>query len=243
MALQDAPTRAADQPPGVRRRLPKPTLSQTWAVLAMALPSIVLLGLSLNAVDLAYHIRAGNIMLDTHHVIRTDTFSFTAFGKPWVDQQWGAQILLTLLYRLGGWSVLVFVRAVSGAVVLLLVFLACRTRGATMKQASGLTLGAGALALAGLMPRPQMFGIVLFALTVWVLSQRDRRPRLLYLLPALVAVCANLHGSFFLGAVLAGLAFLEDLRRRSPVAGRTLLVTVLSVVAPVLNPFGLRVWS
>ena len=75
--------------------------------------------------DLAYQLRAGNLMLATHHFIRTDTFSFTAFGRPWVDQQWGAQILLTLLYRLGGWSFLVFVRAVSGAVVLLLVFLAC----------------------------------------------------------------------------------------------------------------------
>src|SRR5919204_4676434 len=127
--------------PDTRRRLPRVTLSHTWVVLAVGLPAIILLGLSLSAVDLAYHIRAGDIMLRTHHVIRTDTFSFTAFGRPWLDQQWGAQILLTLLYRLGGWPFLIFVRAVSGALVLTLVLLACRARGASRKQAAWLTLG------------------------------------------------------------------------------------------------------
>jgi hypothetical protein len=219
------------------------TLSQTWAVLAVALPAIVLLALNLSAVDLAYHIRAGTIMLNTHHIIRTDSFSFTALGRPWLDQQWGAQIVLALLYRLGGWSFLVFVRAVAGALVMLLVFLSCRARGATLKQAAALTLGSGAVALAGLMPRPQVFGLILFALTVWILAGRDRRPRLVYLIPAIVALWANLHGSFFLGAVLVGLAFLDDRRRRSQGARRTLLVAGLSLVAPALNPFSLHVWS
>src|ERR671930_2130958 len=127
MSLQDARRRAPEEPPRpLRRRLPRLTLSHTWVVLALVLPAIVLLGLSLSAVDLAYHIRAGNIMLRTHHVIRTDSFSFTAFGRPWLDQQWGAQILLTLLYRIGGWSFLVFVRAVAGAITLSLVYLATR---------------------------------------------------------------------------------------------------------------------
>src|SRR5919197_3038369 len=160
MSLQDARRRAPEEPPRpLRRRLPRLTLSHTWVVLALVLPAIVLLGLNISAVDLAYHIRAGDIMLRTHHVIRTDSFSFTAFGRPWLDQQWGAQILLTLLYRIGGWSFLVFVRALFGSVVMLFVFLACRARGAPMKQAAWLTLGSGAIALAGLMPRPQLFGI------------------------------------------------------------------------------------
>src|SRR5919197_2744945 len=203
MTLQRARHGASEvSRPASRRRMPRLTLSHTWVVLALVLPAIVLLGLSLSAVDLAYHIRAGNIMLRTHHVIRTDTFSFTAFGRPWLDQQWGAQILLALLYRLGGWSLLVFVRSLCGAVVVVLVFLTCRARGATMKQGAWLALASGAVVVGGLMPRPQLFGLLLFALTVWILSWRVRRPRLVFMIPAIVAVWANLHGSFFLGPLL-----------------------------------------
>src|SRR5919201_5970350 len=174
--LDSRPHTAEYDPPAPRHRPLGVTLSQPWAVLAVALPAIVLLGLNLSAFDLAYHVRAGNIMLNTHHVIRTDTCSFTAFGRPWLDQQWGAQIVLAFLYRLGGWPFLVFVRAVAGALVLLLVFLSCRARGATLKQAAALPLGYGAVALAGLMPRPQIFGLMLFALTVWILAGREQRP-------------------------------------------------------------------
>jgi hypothetical protein len=244
VTLQRTRPRAPKEPARSRRpRLRGPTLSQIWVVLAVALPAIVLLGLNLSAVDLAYHIRAGDEMMRTHHIIRTDTFSFTAFGKPWLDQQWGAQVLLTLLYRVGGWSSLVFFRAAAGAVALLLVYLASRARGASMKQAAGLSLAAGAVALAGIMPRPQIFGILLFAFTVWILASRDRRPGLLYAIPAIAALWANLHGSFFLAPLLAGLALLDDLRRRSPLVPRTSLITLLSLLSPALNPFGLRVWT
>jgi hypothetical protein len=62
-------------------------------------------------------------------------------------------------------------------------------------------------------------------------------------IPPLVAVWANLHGSFFLGVVLAGLAYLQD---RSEVTGnpaRMALVTTASVLAANLNPIGFGVWT
>ena len=39
-----------------------------------------------------------------------DTWTFTAAGLPWFDQQWGAQVLLAAVYQVAGWTGLVLLR-------------------------------------------------------------------------------------------------------------------------------------
>ena len=41
----------------------------------------------------------------------TDTFTFTAFGDPWLNQQWGAQAILAAVFRVAGWTGLAVFRA------------------------------------------------------------------------------------------------------------------------------------
>jgi hypothetical protein len=210
---------------------------------AVALPVIASLEASLSSVDLAYQIRAGNIMLHTHHLIRTDPFTFTAAGRPWLDQQWAAQVVFALVWRAGGWAALALLRAALVGAIFLFVYLACRAAGASRRWGAGLALASFGVSVGGLALRPQLIGMALFALAVWLVFARRDRPRILWWLPAVVALWANVHGSFFLGPLLVGLAFLEDLYERSPRARTTLAVTAVSAAAATLNPFGLRVWS
>src|ERR671938_449491 len=88
-------------------RSPSASLSlrfdQVLVFAAVALPVVVSLRLSLATVDLAYLIRAGGFMLDHHALLRTDLFTFTMDGRPWLNQQWGAEIALASVYRAGGW--------------------------------------------------------------------------------------------------------------------------------------------
>ena len=55
-----------------------------------------------NAVDLAYHVRAGAMMVHDHAILRTDPFAWPTSGRPWLDQNWGAQVIFYGLWRLGG---------------------------------------------------------------------------------------------------------------------------------------------
>jgi hypothetical protein len=234
----EAPTRAADPSTGGRV-----SLSTVWAITAVALPVIAALDASLASIDLAYHIRAGNSMLDTHTVIRTDTYTFTASGRPWLDQQWLSQVLFAMVHRAGGWAALHLLRAALVGAIFLFVFLACGAAGASKKAAAGLTLGAFVVSVGGLGLRPQLLGMLLFSITLWLLFERDRLPVALWAIPVVVTVWANTHGSFFLGPLLLGLAYLDDVRRRSPAKKRTLAVAAVSLGAVTLNPFGLRVWN
>ncbi len=222
---------------------PRLTFPRLWVALAILLPVLAALIATMSTVDLAYHVRAGQLMFQQGAILRTDPFAFTTGGAPWLDQQWGAQLLLALGYWLGGWSGLAILRAALVAITVGLVLVACRRQGVGLRVAAWLTLGSFILAAAALGLRPQLFGMTLFAATLALLASRDRRPRLVWLIPLLVIPWASLHGSFIFAPAALGVAWLEDLLAARPGARRLLLVTIATAAASLLNPFGFGVWS
>jgi hypothetical protein len=97
--------------------------------------------------------------------------------------------------------------------------------------------------MTGLMSlRPQLFGTSLFALTLWLVVGRHNHPRRLWAIPFVVVAWANLHGSFFLGPLLVGLAWIQDRHEKAERARETLVVALVSALATGLTPFGFDVW-
>jgi hypothetical protein len=218
-------------------------LSQVWAVTAVVIPVLVITPMPLAMTDLAYHLRAGDIMLDTHAILRTDVFSAPAYGRPWLNQQWLAQIIMTTAFRLGGWFALVALRALLIALVLTFVFLACRAAGAVTRRAAFLTLASGLLLTGAFKLRPQLLGIVCFAATAWLVARRSTRPESVWIVVPITILWANLHGSFVLAPLLLGLAWVEDRWDRGRGSRTLLLVMLGSLLATLVNPYGYRVWS
>ena len=218
-------------------------LSHVWAATGVVIPVLVIAGTPLAAIDLAYQLRAGDIMFDTHAILRTDVFSAAAYGRPWLNQQWLAQIVLTTAFRLGGWFGLVVLRALLMALVLTFVFLACRAAGAATKRAVWLTLASAVLLTGGFKLRPQLLGMVCFAATAWLVARRRTHPEGVWIVVPITVLWANLHGSFFLAPLMLGLAWVEDRWVRGR-GSRTLLLAGLgSLLATMVNPYGYRVWS
>jgi hypothetical protein len=226
-------------------RLARSTLPELWMFLAVALPVVAALLATLPTVDLAYQLRAGADILAGRGIPATDTWTFTAAGRPWLDQQWGAQVLLAGAFESVGWTGLAVLRAALVGAISGLILLAVRRRAPAMhpRYAALLTLAAFVVTSPALALRPQLLGMALFALTLAVLAGRRQGPRWLWLLPVVAAVWANTHGSFILAPVLVGLAWLEDLHDRSPRAGRTLLIAFASGASTIITPFGIGVWG
>lgn len=217
-------------------------LDRVWALPPVLVPFLVTLTSTMGAVDLAYHIRAGDGILETGALPRIDTFAFTTSGVRWLDQQWGAQVTLAVAHRAGGWAALVVLRAVLIGATYGLVYLACRARGAGRRTSCLLTFAGIALGLRGLALRPQLLALPLLVACLWVLVGRRDHPRRIWWLPVFAVAMANLHGAFVLVPVFAGLALLEDLIDRDPGARRTLLVGVVATAATLVNPFGVGAW-
>jgi hypothetical protein len=219
------------------------TLARLWAFLAVGLPVLATLIANLSAVDLAYHLRAGGIFLDTGQVPTTDTFTFTASGATWVNQQWGAQAILAAVYRIAGWTGLTLLRAALVGLTFGCLFEACRRRGLDLRRAAWLTLAAFIVAAVALALRPQLLGMALLAVTILLVADRQAHPRRVWAVPLIVLVWANVHGSFFLGPVVLGLAWLEDLHDRVPGRHRMLGLALVSAAAALVNPFTIGVWG
>jgi hypothetical protein len=217
-------------------------MAHVWIAIAVVTPLFIAFMTQMSTADLAYQIRAGDIMSRTHAVLRTDIFTFTLPGADWVNQQWGAQLLLGYTYRLGGWNGIVLLYGALTAIAFAFVFLACRRRGASTRASALLTVAGFWVARENLAMRPQLIAVLLFSVTLWILSGRRTHPRALWVFPALMLVWVNVHGSFVLVPLLLGLAWLED-RKDSPATAHTILaVCALSLIATLANPFGPGVW-
>src|SRR6186713_1390625 len=133
-----------------------------WPYLPWLVPVIAVLGARLVVTDLAYLLRSGRIMLDSHAVLRMDVFTYTIYGQPWLNQQWGASVLLSAWYAPFGWRGLVVLQAAIVGACFGATYRCCVSRGASKPVSAVATLICfavvatlpGALAL-----RPQLFAL------------------------------------------------------------------------------------
>ena len=218
------------------------SFDRLWVILALALPALLSLLVAMPAVDLAYQVRAGDEILLTGALPGVDTWTFTIEGKPWLDQQWLAQVMLSVVHGIGGWELLFVLRAGLVVLALGLLLAAMIERGAPVRVAAVLALVTFLLAAPALALRPQLFAIVLFCALLWIASVRWWRRYLDVVAVVLVVLWANVHGSFVLAPLVLGFVWLEDVVRGRPWR-RSLAVLLAGTAATLVNPFGIGVWS
>jgi hypothetical protein len=198
--------------------------------------------------DVFYEVASGRWMLAHHALLRHDVFTYSVPGRPWLDEEWGYQVLLAwLVAHLGPVAYwLVSGGACAGAVVVGVAL--CRRAGAGWLWAAALAVLAATGLSVGMSPRPQDLSYLFFALLLLFLSLARDRAAWLLAAPPLMLVWANVHGSFLLGLALLALEVvwsvvpappgrltLRPLPRR-PIA----LCLAAGVLASFANPNGPR---
>ncbi len=216
---------------------------------------------AISTYDVWWHLAYGRLIADTGEIPRADVFSFTATGAERIDHEWGFQVLVYGLYRLGGSGLLILAKALwLGLVALVVHRFVCRETGLSPAAAA---LGLVPFALAGHhrnVLRPEILSLGLSVVLAAALFRRRRRApalRELMWVPLLFALWANLHGGLIVGVVilatsLAGRA-VELLWTRSRGAaqvddGRPALTTLLALLplalaGGLINPFFHRVYG
>jgi hypothetical protein len=197
--------------------------------------------------DLWWHVRTGQLIVEQRTLPETDPFSFTAAGAPWTNHEWLSDVVAASLFGLGGdraltvWRVLLLV-AVLWALARLLWH---RFPHPPFVLAGLLLVTPLVRILINLRPHSYTYLFVLVVLLVWEAARS--RPRLLWLLPPLVVLWANLHGGFLLGLgwilLLVATGWLGlDRDGPGPVGAerrrRLAWIAVTSLAAPLVNPYG-----
>jgi hypothetical protein len=241
-----------------------PTRSQTLLRLLMivslyAIPVLAALQRRVDW-DLWWHLRVGQWVVDQGSVPATDPFSVVGQGRPWLAYSWLFEVVVFGLFRaLGLPGVLAYTCILSLAVVAALHQLIAR-RLPHFLAATALT-GVAALALTMLFqPRPWLFTILFVTLTVdaVLLLREGRTAPLLWVLPVVYVVWANVHIQFVYGLFVLGLACVAPLMDRflgwenpGNGAGRVgsrswwclLGLFLVCLLATLVNPYHLRLYG
>lgn len=147
--------------------------------------------------DTGWHIRTGEMILGSGVIPRTDPFSHTLPGRPWFAWEWLADVLMAMAHQWRGLA-----GVVGGALLVLviaygLLYQVMARRDSDPLISSAMTLFAAICCIVHWLARPHLFSILF--MVVWlalVEGYRRKRSRMIWLVPPLTILWANLHGAF-----------------------------------------------
>ncbi len=200
--------------------------------------------------DTWWHIVVGERILATHTWPTYDTYSFTADGSPWIAYEWLGELIMAGVSRLGGLRGLAVLLVMLSITFVLLLFYFSWLRCRKPLAAAMATAVVTPMAAACFTMRPQLFAYIFLLITLICLeSFKQGRPKALWILPPLLLVWVNTHGSYVLGILAIGLYWLCGLAgfrygglvadRWTEVQRRQLLWVLLACsLAVTLTPYG-----
>ncbi len=201
-------------PPAVTESLPAIAL-----LLAVALGGLMSL-FPLANLDIWWHLKTGQVVLEQRSVPTQDLFTYTAAGRSWISHEWLADVLFYGLYQLGGANLLVLFKVLLSMAILGVAAAAAlvgpQARARLAAVAMGVLLAVPLLSLRAFV-RPHLISALLLAVTLLALRREavNARRRWLFGLIPLYLIWANLHSGFVLGLALMVLYWLgEALGRR-----------------------------
>jgi hypothetical protein len=232
---------------------------EDFAFLAPALLLFCLMGgvaSMLVDADTGWHIRAGEWILDHHRLPTSDFFSFTKSGQPWFAWEWLWETCFAWLFRTAGMAGVILGNVVILCLTSMQLFRLVRRRCQGDLMAFGVTV----LALLGMsmyfFARPQLvsflFAVVLLRLLE---SSRESGRNSAWLSVPLFVLWGNLHPGFAAGLIILGSYTAGDLvsvlresepaRRKDEMARfrSSLLLTIACTLAPLINPYGYRLYA
>lgn len=199
-----------------------------------------------------WHIRVGERMLDSGRTIRSDPFSATFAGDPWVPVGWLAECLVALVHRVGGLDTILLATAAMLAWFYARMAQRLASRGMQAPIVALLLVLSIAASSYHFHPRPHLASMFLLG---WMFvrlcdfeSGRVPMRRLLWFVPVTM-VWTNLHGGVVGGLATFGLcgagwtvaaltgAMRSPIARAADFVGLALLgLACLAVI--LVNPYG-----
>lgn len=150
--------------------------------------------------DTLFHIKLGEWIVNNKAVPRTDMFS-THENLSYTAYSYGFEVIIYLLYRIGGFTALAVARGMVFAGILI---------GATIffRKEQGLSpLGATVWGCASMLPmysciasvRPQICSYIILFIQILIMKKwtEDKRSNVIYWIPATFLVINNLHAGVF----------------------------------------------
>jgi hypothetical protein len=229
----------------------------TIANLALFMCYLIAFALSIKCFrepDLWWQIRTGQWILENGSVPVTDPFSYTFFGKPWINIKWGFEVLAAIVSNMLGPESVYLIQALFSVLLIFFlmrlanIFYPGNPDARPSKWAVILSL---LITLFGIeyriIGRPEMISHLLTVVFISLLLQYSKtETRWIWLLLPLQILWANMHEAFGLGVVLIMLfvagAWVEYLlTKEAALKRKAITLSIIAAFLPMvilINPRG-----
>jgi len=203
--------------------------------------------ITLVTADLGRHLKNGEIFLSSLKPVETNFYSYTQPNYPTVNHHWLSGVIFQLIYQATSFIGLHFFFIIL-SVFTLAIFLKTALKKADLLILVLVTLLAIPLLAQRREIRPEVFSYLFSGIFFYLLLlyQKTQQKKFLYPLPFLQLLWVNLHIYFFVGLGLMGLTILSltvkemSQIRKFRVDFFLILVLILSILACLVNPFGIK---
>ncbi len=205
-------------------------------------------------IDFWLHIASGRYIVETGAIPDHDPFgiysSVDAWGQIVLKSQWLGQVFLYEIHHYLGLDGVIVWRAALLTACLWLVYWRCRLVNASLAITFAMTALTGVVLQTFTGERPQLFSFLFLAVMLLLLDawQQTQRRWLLFLLPPLFVLWANIHGGVLFGVIALGLFGVGTLLQTRIISGKfdaaqvrlMLGVIALCAIASLLAPNGIQ---
>jgi len=196
--------------------------------------------------DLWGHIRFGSDIIERGEIPRSDSYSYTAYGKPWINHEWFAEVIFACLFRRLWSNGIIALRLISLIILGVLIRHLQKGISCGMEWQTVVAWLVISTTSYGLCFRPQLFSYFFFTLLILLLLRKPRGYKALSV--AIFLIWANTHGGFLVGvgalALYSVFTCAGVLSRGLPrEAVRILLFFAAALAVTLINPYGIGLWS
>ena len=200
--------------------------------------------------DVWWHLANGHDILSNLSIPRTENFSHTFSGFPWIDFEWLFQVIAALCERWGGLRAVTVFKSVLIASGLLITAWNIRLQDGSEELALLGFWSSFLLVRSRAHERPEIVTIFFLPLVLYLIlkARESGRAKPLWGLPLLMAVWVNCHAGFILGLGAFFLAILGKFLREkakgydSGFMKSWGLCFLACVLATGLNPYGFHIY-
>ncbi len=212
-----------------------------WPLLSCFLLTALLAARFITDLDLGFHLRGGQWILQNHWVPLKDAYTYSVPDHEYLDIHWFYQVLLYLAYLAGGYSFLSLCNIILILTAFGLAWFRVRSNG-TSSWMGVLLMGAAAwISEIRFQVRPEILSWVFLGLMIWVLEQKEaKRRNWLFLLPLIQILWGNVEGLFVLGWGVMGLFLISSVIHEGRIDRKMLKWSALALVVCLVNPYFLK---
>jgi len=186
------------------------------AVFSLLLLFVLVSGRPVTDTDVWWHLKAGQYIWQNAQIPKTDPFSFTNYGHPWITHEWLSEIIYYLFYKAGKLYGLIIANTVFLSAVFTILYRLTRLRTGRPFMSAVLVMITAVLSSVFWVYRPHILGYICFLAFLYVLElYKMGHHRLLWILPPIMVLWVNLHGSYIMGLILIVLYLLAGFIKKS----------------------------